>query len=79
MNKKSQEWNDENIRKINITFTPLTRELVLRYVTNEFQGDAETSDDALMEVFIGLHEDNELARLFIGEWFETKEWATLEE
>ena len=63
-----EDFNDEYVMLLELHYTPHTRALLVDYVSRQYQENADLSDESLKREFIWLHENNELARLFIGEY-----------
>jgi hypothetical protein len=52
---------------------PKTKELLAEYVLEQYEEDADISDESLKREFIWLYENNELSRLFISEYIHSQD------
>ena len=57
-----------NIENIELIYTPLTKKLLISYVSIQYQENADYSDESLKNELIWLHENNELDQLILEEY-----------
>ncbi|QXP58421.1 hypothetical protein [Olleya sp. HaHaR_3_96] len=57
----------ENLEKINLDETPLTRQLLENYVLRMYEDEADLSDESLKTELILLKNSNELQQLVLAE------------
>ncbi|MCL5246851.1 hypothetical protein M4I21_13590 [Cellulophaga sp. 20_2_10] len=48
--------------------TPYTKELLIKYVSLQYEEDADCSDESLKTELLWLYENNELDRLILAEY-----------
>lgn len=63
MKDKNQEFMDE----VELMYTPLTKQLLINYVTTEYQEEADISDESLKRELYWLYKNNQLSNLIICE------------
>jgi hypothetical protein len=68
-----EDFNNEYVMLLELHYTEHTRALLVDYVSRQYQEDADLSDESLKREFIWLYENNELARLFIGEYIHSQD------
>jgi len=56
------------IENIELPLTPLTKQLLIKFVTLKYEEYADISDDSLRAELIWLHNNNQLDQLFLCEY-----------
>ncbi|MBO0593128.1 hypothetical protein I2486_17130 [Cellulophaga sp. E16_2] len=72
----------ESITKyIELMYTPYTKELLIQYVSLQYEEDADFSDESLKTELLWLYKNNELDQLFLAEYLssEARQIATANE
>lgn len=59
------------IKNIELMYTPYTKELLIKYVSLQYQEDADRSDESLKTELLWLYENNELDRLILAEYLDS--------
>ena len=61
------DYNEEYIEKIDLLYTPLTRQLLTEYVVRKYEESADVSDEVLKMELLWLHKNNLLSELIVCE------------
>lgn len=62
------DFINEQMDELNLNFTPLTRQLLEQYVTYEYEGTVELTEENLKAELIYLHESSLIGLLITSEW-----------
>lgn len=66
------------IKNIELLYTPLTKQLLINYVKNQYEENVDISDDSLRAELLWLHNNNQLDELLIGEYLTNEARLTQE-
>ncbi|WP_028871287.1 hypothetical protein [Psychroserpens burtonensis] len=62
-----KNYNEETMDEIELIYTPLTRQLLINYVTTKHEESADTSEDSLIQELMWLYKNNQLSELIVCE------------
>lgn len=68
-----KNYNEEYMEELELIYTPLTKKLLVIYVTRKYEESADTSDEMLKRELIWLYQNNQLSELLVCEYIYSEE------